>query len=42
VPTRWKKCAHEGNATEPVDMLTADRIYERRWALIVLDQALAD
>jgi RNA polymerase sigma factor (sigma-70 family) len=33
--------AHEGNATEPVDILTADRIYERRWALTVLDQALA-
>jgi len=32
---------HEGNATEPVDILTADRIYERRWALTVLDQALA-
>ena len=33
--------AHEGSAAEPVDLLTADRIYERRWALTVLDQALA-
>src|SRR6185312_9272438 len=31
---------HEGSAGEPVDLLTADRIYERRWALTVLDQAL--
>lgn len=33
--------AHEGSAAEPVDLLTADRIYERRWALTVLDHALA-
>jgi len=32
---------HEGSAGEPVDLLTADRIYERRWALTVLDRALA-
>jgi len=32
---------HQGSAAEPVDLFTADRIYERRWALTVLDQALA-
>ena len=26
---------------EPADTLTADKIYERRWALAVLDQVLA-
>jgi RNA polymerase sigma factor (sigma-70 family) len=32
--------AHERNDPEPADTLTADRIYERRWALTVLDQVL--
>jgi RNA polymerase sigma-70 factor (ECF subfamily) len=32
--------AHERNDPEPADVLTADRIYERRWALTVLDQVL--
>lgn len=33
--------ARERSDPEPADVLTADRIYERRWALTVLDQALA-
>jgi RNA polymerase sigma factor (sigma-70 family) len=33
--------ARERADPEPADMLTADRIYERRWALTVLDQVLA-
>jgi RNA polymerase sigma factor (sigma-70 family) len=32
--------AHERNDPEPADILTADRIYERRWALTLLDQVL--
>lgn len=32
--------AREGNDPEPADTLTADRIYERRWALTVLEQVL--
>ena len=32
--------ARERNDPEPADALTADRIYERRWALTVLDQVL--
>jgi RNA polymerase sigma factor (sigma-70 family) len=32
--------AREGDAAEPVDNLTADRIYEHRWAMTVLDEAL--
>src|SRR5713101_8462835 len=32
--------ARERNDPEPADTLTADRIYERRWALTVLDQVL--
>jgi RNA polymerase sigma-70 factor (ECF subfamily) len=31
----------ERAALEPVDMLSADRIYERRWALTLLEQVLA-
>jgi RNA polymerase sigma factor (sigma-70 family) len=30
--------SHEGTELEPADNLTADRIYERRWALTVLDR----
>jgi RNA polymerase sigma factor (sigma-70 family) len=33
--------ARERNDPEPADTLTADRIYERRWALTVLEQVLA-
>ena len=33
--------AEERADLEPADTLTADRIYERRWALTVLDQVLA-
>lgn len=33
--------SREGNDPEPADILTADRIYERRWALTVLEQTLA-
>jgi RNA polymerase sigma factor (sigma-70 family) len=33
--------ARERNDPEPADILTADRIYERRWALTVLEQVLA-
>lgn len=33
--------ARERNDPEPADALTADKIYERRWALTVLDQVLA-
>ena len=33
--------ANERAIVEPVDTLTADQIYERRWALTVLDQVLA-
>jgi RNA polymerase sigma factor (sigma-70 family) len=33
--------ARERNDPEPADLLTADRIYERRWALTVLEQVLA-
>jgi RNA polymerase sigma factor (sigma-70 family) len=33
--------ARERNDPEPADVLTADKIYERRWALTVLDQVLA-
>lgn len=32
--------ARERNDSEPADMLTANRIYERRWALTVLEQVL--
>ena len=32
--------AHGGRDPEPADVLTADRIYERRWALTVLDHAV--
>ena len=32
--------ARERNEPEPADFLTADRIFERRWALTVLDQVL--
>ena len=32
--------AHELSDPEPGDVLTADRIYERRWALTVLEQVL--
>ena len=32
--------ARESNDPEPSDVLTADRIYERRWALTVLEQVL--
>ena len=32
--------ARERNDPEPADLLTADKIYERRWALTVLDQVL--
>jgi RNA polymerase sigma factor (sigma-70 family) len=31
----------ESAALEPADMLSADRIYERRWALTLLEQVLA-
>lgn len=31
----------ERSDPEPADLLTADKIYERRWALTVLDQVLA-
>ena len=33
--------ARERNDPEPADVLTADKIYERRWALTVLEQVLA-
>ena len=33
--------ARERADLEPADMLTADRIYERRWALTLLEQVLA-
>ena len=32
--------ADESMRAEPTDPLTAERIYERRWAMTVLDQAL--
>jgi RNA polymerase sigma-70 factor (ECF subfamily) len=32
---------NEGVNVEPADMLTADQIYERRWALTVLEQVLS-
>lgn len=32
---------HDGSQLEPADNLTADKIYERRWALTVLEQVLA-
>jgi RNA polymerase sigma-70 factor (ECF subfamily) len=32
--------ARERSDPEPMDVLTADRIYERRWALTVLEQVL--
>lgn len=32
--------AHDGSQWEPADILTADKIYERRWALTVLEQVL--
>ena len=32
--------ARERNDPEPADVLTADKIYERRWALTLLDQVL--
>lgn len=32
--------SHERSYPEPADDLTADRIYERRWALTVLDQVI--
>src|SRR6185295_1461054 len=32
--------AEERYALEPVDMLSADRIYERRWALTLLDHVM--
>jgi len=32
--------AHEREGPEPADTLTADRIYERQWALTVLEQVL--
>jgi len=33
--------AHRRLALEPVESLTADQIYERQWAMAVLDQVLA-
>lgn len=33
--------AHERNDPEPRDAFTADRVYERRWALTVLNEVLA-
>jgi RNA polymerase sigma factor (sigma-70 family) len=33
--------ARERDDTEPPDLLTADRIYERRWALTLLEQVLS-
>ena len=33
--------ARERADLEPADTLTADRIYERRWALTLLDQVFA-
>ena len=33
--------ARERSDPEPADVLTADRIYERRWALTVLDRVIA-
>lgn len=33
--------AHERFEIEPIDTLSADRIYERRWALAVLEQVFA-
>lgn len=33
--------ARERDEAEPPDLLTADRIYERRWALTVLEQVLS-
>jgi RNA polymerase sigma-70 factor (ECF subfamily) len=33
--------AGERDDTEPSDLLTADRIYERRWAFTVLEQVLS-
>src|SRR4029077_13622960 len=33
--------ARERADLDPADMLSADRIYERRWALTVLEQVLA-
>ena len=33
--------ARERNDLEPADTLSADRIYERRWALTLLEQVLA-
>lgn len=33
--------AHQRNELEPANSLTAEQIYERRWALTVLDQVLA-
>jgi RNA polymerase sigma factor (sigma-70 family) len=33
--------ARERNDPEPADVLTADKIFERRWALTVLEQVLA-
>jgi DNA-directed RNA polymerase specialized sigma24 family protein len=33
--------SRERNDPEPADVLTADKIYERRWALTVLNQVLA-
>jgi RNA polymerase sigma-70 factor (ECF subfamily) len=32
--------ANERSETEPVDPLTADRLYERRWALTLMEQVL--
>jgi RNA polymerase sigma factor (sigma-70 family) len=34
--------AHERNDPEPADVLTADKIYDRRWALTVLDRVLSE
>ncbi len=33
--------AHQRNELEPAESVTAEQIYERRWALTVLDQVLA-
>jgi RNA polymerase sigma factor (sigma-70 family) len=33
--------AHQRNELEPAETLTADQIYERRWALTLLEQVLA-
>jgi RNA polymerase sigma-70 factor (ECF subfamily) len=39
-PVPWEELVTVGRTEEPTDHLSADRIYERRWALTLMEQVL--